>query len=404
MIAGLMLLAWLVITRNFTLDLTFLLFMILCQICLFSWVFAGDYVSSKALSHSFALIASVTVYYAATKCATSALLIRRGAEDIVRALYFALLFTSAFIVVEFLGINGRIPDVTRFVPYTQVVQFKAYAVALVRRPRGFATEPGVMALFYDLALFVVLPLVRKGWGWRLGYYLIIIPAYLALTSTASIAATAVALAALTLWNFRRKFLTTSGQIIALLSVFALVFTIGGLPVRKMLSDQTVYRIATLVTGSGNDSSAHERRGRFIEVENVIESYPLGIGFGVAAGMPEKGGKFRGIEVSSGQVSLIGTFLVSGGLPAGILAGLIIVVTLFRALNTPVFGPYIAAGGLALTIHQMTVTEFWLPYFWLFFALTNAFSEHYPRATHSFTTGGYRIQPRTRIAHGSDKFP
>jgi hypothetical protein len=373
MIMGLLLFSWLAITRTFSLDGTFLSFIILSEISFLSWIFSGDMVSLKTLLHALALITSITIYYATTKCAISIYLARRSAEGILRVFYFALLFTSAFIVLEFLGINGRIPDVSRFVPYTQQVEFEAFAFGAVHRPRGFATEPGVMALFYDLALFLVLPLLANGWRWRIGYYLIIVPAYLALVSTASLASTGVALIALTLWNIRRRFLTTSGKIFVMLSIIALGLIIGGTQIRKLITDQTTYRVATLILGTGNDSSAIERRSRFAEIENVIYRYPLGIGFGIAAGLPAKGGKYRGIELSSGQVSLIGTFLVAGGIPAGILAGLMVVVTLIRAINIPRFGPYIAAGGLAISIHEVTVTEFWLPYFWLFFALTNAFS-------------------------------
>jgi len=373
MIMGLLLFAWLAITRNFSLDGTFLSFIILSEISFLPWIFSGDMVSLKTLLHALALITSITIYYATTKCAISVYLARRSAEDILRVFYFALLFTSVFIIVEFLGINGRIPDVTRLVPYTQAAQFDAYALGTLHRPRGFATEPGVMALFYDLSLFVVLPLLANGWRWRVGYYLIIVPAYFVLFSTASLGSTMVALIALTLWSIRRRFLTTSGKIAAILSALALVLVIGGTPMWKLVTDQTTYRVATLVLGTGNDTSAIERRGRFAEVENVVYRYPLGIGFGIAAGLPAKGGKYRGIELSSGQVSLIGTFLVAGGIPAGILAGLMVVVTLIRAINIPRFGPYIAAGGLAISIHELTVTEYWLPYFWLFFALTNAFS-------------------------------
>jgi hypothetical protein len=383
LVAGAFLFFWLIVTRNFSLDRTYLSFVILCQVSFLSWAFSGDYVSKKTVLHSIALVASITVYYAATRCALSGLLTRRPAEDILRILYFALLFTSAFIVVEFLGINGRIPDVTRYIPYTQVDEFNALTFGIVHRARGFATEPGIMALFYDLSLFVVLPLLGKGWHWRIGYYFIILPAYFTLFSTASVASTGIALVALTIWNVRSKFLTTSGKVGAFGSVAALALIVGGLPLQKMLGHETTERIATLVLGSGADSSANERRSRFLEVENVIYRYPLGIGFGIAAGLPDKGGKYRGIELSSGQVSLIGTFLVAGGLPAGILAGAIVVFTLLRAISIPRFGPYIAAGGLAISIHQLTVTEFWLPFFWLFFALTNAFLHHVPQPSRPF---------------------
>jgi hypothetical protein len=354
MIIALLLCLWLTITRNFRLDGTYLAFIILCLVSFLPWIFSGDFISTKTLLHSVGLIMSITVYYAATRCALSQLLSRRGAEDVLRVFYFSLLFTSAFIIIEFLGINGRIPDVTPFVPYTQVRQFDALVFRIVHRPRGFATEPGVMALYYDLALFVVLPLLSHGWRWRLGYYFIILPAYLILFSTASITSTGIALVLLTMWNFRRRFWTTSGKIGAFFCVIALALILGGLPLRKMVGDQVILRVATLVMGSGADSSANERRSRLKEVQNVIYSYPLGIGFGIAAGMPDKGGKYRGIELSSGQVSLLGTFLVGGGIPAGILAGVIVVVTLIRALHIPRFGPYIAAGGLAITIHQLLV--------------------------------------------------
>jgi hypothetical protein len=372
MIAGIFLFSWLLLTRNFRLDGTYLSFIALCMVCFLPWVLSGDFISPKTLLHSIGLVSSITIYYASTRCALSALLTRRTGEDVFRILYLALLLSSAFIIVEFLGINGRIPDVTRYVPYTQRNEFSALILGILQRPRGFATEPGVMALFFDLALFAVIPLLSTRWYWRVGYYFIIVPAYLTLFSAASLVGTGAALVALTIWNFQRRFLTTSGKIGAFASAIAIAAIIGGSPLQKMVALGTTQRVAALVLGSGDDSSAIERRRRLVEVENVVYRYPLGIGFGIAAGLPDKDGKYRGIELSSGQVSLIGTFLVAGGLLAGILASAMVLFTVFRAMRIPRFGPYLAAGGFALAIHQLTVTEFWLPYFWLFFALTNAF--------------------------------
>jgi hypothetical protein len=370
MIFALLLFAWLLKRKQFRIDGTYGALLILCAMCFLPWVYSADYISSKTLLHALAILISMTVYYAATKRGIVLLVARRDPIVLLQVMYFALLVTSAFIILEFLGVNGKMWDVSRAIPYSENREFEALAFGVIHRPRGFASEPGVMALYYDFSLFAVLPLLRRGWRWKAGYLCVIVPGYLALFSTASVASTFAAMLALTAWNFQRKVLATSGKLVLLSGLIAVAVIAGGARTKLLANEQFVSRLATFVTGGGNDVSANERRGKFKEIGEAVSAYPLGIGFGITAGFPDSGGEFHGVPLSNGQISLFGTFFVAGGIPAGLLSCVIVIIVLRKALAIPDYGPYIAAGGTAIALHQIAVTEYWLPFFWFFLALTN----------------------------------
>jgi len=89
-----------------------------------------------------------------------------------------------------------------------------------------------------------------------------------------------------------------------------------------------------------------------------------------------------MALSTGQISLIGTFAVAGGIPAILLLVGIIAYALSCALRVPRYGIAIAAGGFAISVHEVFVTEYWLPFFWYFLAVAMAFaaSPHYLERT------------------------
>src|SRR5438270_10526783 len=76
LMAGILLFLWLIATRNFSLDGTYLSLIILCEVSFLPWALSGDYISKKTVFHSIGLITSITIYYAATRCALSSLLSR----------------------------------------------------------------------------------------------------------------------------------------------------------------------------------------------------------------------------------------------------------------------------------------------------------------------------------------
>jgi hypothetical protein len=195
-----------------------------------------------------------------------------------------------------------------------------------------------------------------------------------LFSTASLVVVVISAAALLVWRFKSRFLGTTMRLAAVAGIVIVMLIAWREEVTDVAEILIFSRVSTLVTGSGGDSSGNVRRSHLEEVVDVATDYPAGIGFGVTPGLRDAGVKFRGLSLEEGQISLFATFLLSGGVFALLLFTAVVVVSLYQALKIPVFGPYIAAGGLAISLHHMSVTEFWLPFFWFFLACVSAYRQ------------------------------
>jgi hypothetical protein len=372
MAIGLVLTAWLIRCNELSIDRPFAVLLILIAVSFVPWIGSAEYISFKTAFHAAAIIGSATVYYLAMRTALVNLVRMGAALRIVRTVYVALLAVSLFILVEFVGRNTGAWDVGKFVPHAARTEMEALILGIIWRPRGFASEPGVMALYYDFALFFVLPMLALGWKYRLGYVFVILPAYLSLFSTASIVVVSISAGALMAWNFRSRFIGSTMRLAAIVGIFIVVLVAWQDKVTNIAEILIVDKISSLVAGTGSDISGDERRSHIEQVVAVATDYPLGIGFGVTPGLEEVGVKFRGLKIGEGQISLFATFLLAGGVVALLLLAGLIGVSLYQALKIPLYGPYIAAGGLAISLHHLTVTEFWLPFFWFFLACVSAY--------------------------------
>lgn len=372
MTIGLMLAIWYAYRGLLAFDGTYFGLLILCVVSFLPWAFSAEYVSLKTALHAAGLVASITIYYATTRVALIQLLRSGGALNIIRVVYASLVAVSVFILIEFVGSNTGAWNVSDLVPYIDIVEYEAAVFGVVLRPRGFASEPGVMALFYDFALFFVIPLLSKRRSYRALYLAIVLPAYALLFSTASLVCVAIAAAILQIWRLRRYFYSVGRMFLAVLAIAGAIALYAGEQAAEVIDTLIVTRVDSLLSGSGVDYSASDRRQRIEQVADVASAYPLGIGFGIAPGLESTGVGYRGYQLAEGQISLFATFLLAGGIPALLLLTGIVVFTIFRAWNISEFGPYIAAGGLAVTLHHLFVTEFWLPFFWLFLACTNSY--------------------------------
>lgn len=372
MAIGLALTAWLFRCNALLIDRRYAVLLVLIAVCFVPWVGSAEYISFKTAFHAMAIIVSATVYYLAMRTALISLVCNGGATGIVRAVFIALFSVSLFILVEFIGLNTGAWDVAQFIPYATVPELEARIFGIVMRSRGFASEPGVMALYYDFALFFVLPMLRAGWRYRIGYVFAIVPAYLCLFSTASIVVVAISATALLVWRFRSRFVASTLRVATLVGILMVMLVAWPDEVADVADTLIVSKINSLVTGSGEDSSGSERRSRFEQVADVATNFPAGIGFGVTPGLDTAGVKFRGLSLEEGQISLFATFLLSGGVFALLLLIGVVGVSIYQALGIPFFGPYMAAGGLAISLHHLSVTEFWLPFFWFFLACVSAY--------------------------------
>lgn len=372
MTIGLALTAWLAYRRELQADLHYACLMLLCAVCFIPWIQSSEYISYKTIFHAFAVVASITVYYLGVRTALIRLVRAGAAMTVIQIIYVSLLLLSLFILFEFVGSNTGAWDVAQFVPYVDVLGYEAAVFGFVLRSRGFASEPGVMALYYDFVLFFVLPVLSKGWRWRFGYIFIIIPAYLCLFSTASLVCVGLVAAGLLMWRFKSHFLGSSLRLLGIAAVAAIALVAAREQVGEIADTLLVSRLEALVSDSDEDASASDRRQRLEQVLAVTAEHPLGIGFGIAAGLENSGLSYRGFPLAEGQISLYATFLLSGGVLALLMLIGIVGVSLLKAWRIPRFGPYIAAGGAAISLHHLSITEFWLPFFWFFMACASAY--------------------------------
>lgn len=371
--------AWLSSRRLMRFDGLYCVLLVLVGWCFLPWLTSAEYVSGKALMHGVAILVAITLYYAVCRVGLIEL-VRAGKRRLIfKTCYLSLLAVSLFVLTEFVSSNLFGLDFHKFVPYIEVPEFEARIFGVLQRPRGLASEPGVMGLYYDFMLFFVLPFVGTGWQWRFGYVVIILPAYLLLFSAASLVSCAVAVMLLMLLRLKGHFFVTAtriviwGALLGTISVLA-VDTIG-----QAFNDIVVSRLGVFA-GGGDDTSAIARSEMFGQIAAVVSRHPLGIGFGTTAGLASVGNSYEGMTLAPGQISLFGMFFIAGGIPAGLAALLVASWAVIRALKITDYGPYLASGGLAISLHQLFVTEFWLPFFWFFLATVTAFGAVQPQAS------------------------
>jgi hypothetical protein len=371
MVVASALLVWLTLVGRAYVDGVVIALLALALWCFLQWAWSATFISPKTLMHAIGVLGAIVAFYMGVRSGLLDLL-RQGRElTIIRCVYKALFITSAFIVAEVVFTNVLGLNWNALVPYIQVPEFAALGPAGLMRPRGFASEPGIMALFYDFALFFIIPLLRYR-RYRAGMFLLILPAYLLLLSAASILSCALVLMTLGAMRLWRRFGSTALMVLVFGTIAALVLA----PYAKQLWEATdelvLTRLVALAAGTGSQSGL-DRRLIYEQIAQVLATRPLGIGFGITAGLQDVGGIYLGTPLAPGQISLFGMFAMAGGLPAVLALVVIIGVLLCRVRVDPVYGGPIAAGGVAISLHQIFVTEYWLPFFWFFLAAASAFA-------------------------------
>ncbi len=395
--AGAALIGWLALTGRFRLDSMYIVLLGICVICFVPWIWSAAYLSRATAVHAASILAAITIYYGGVRCGLEVVMRCYGPRPVLVVLYASLFGTSAFILFEVFATNWMGVDLNAWIPYVEVADFRAQVLGTYMRPRGLATEPGVMALFYDFSMFFVLPLLRQR-GYRLGYFIVVLPGYLLLMSAASLlicGAVAAALVARGLW---RRFCSTGLRLALVAGVIAAVairfwdaLTVAG-------AEIIGGRLAAFVGGAAG-ASGTERVQRYQELAEVLTMRPFGIGFGVTPGLQDVGGLYEGIALAPGQISLFGAFAAAGGPLAALALAAALVWAYWRVARVPVFGVPIAAGGVAVSLHHVFVTEYWLPFFWFALAAAVALAASHRGVGTGVSSGGGRDVESGSLSHG-----
>jgi len=396
-LVGAALLGWLVLIRRFRFDTLYVVLVSICIVCFLPWVWSAPYLSGATFVHAASILVAITLYYAAARCGLGEVMRSRGPRPVLVVIYASLLGTSVFILLEVVAINWLGVDLNAWIPYVEVTDFRAQILGAYMRPRGFATEPGVMALFYDFSLFFVLPLLRER-GYRLGYVALVLPAYLLLMSAASLLSCGIVGAALVTRGLWRRFCSTGLRVALVAGMIAFVAVRFWDALAEVGTEIIVGRLAAFVGGNAGESGI-ERVQRYQELADLLAVRPFGIGFGVTPGLQDVGGIYEGIALAPGQISLFGAFATAGGPLAALSLAAAVAWAYWRVARVPILGVPVAAGGVAVSVHHLFVTEYWLPFFWFALAMAVALAASHHSVGARVTSGGSRDVESGGLMHG-----
>lgn len=341
--------------------------------CVLPYLWSSRYIGPKTLSHMAAFLTAIGLYYVVVRSWLNHL--GRTQDDfqgVFAAVAVALFVVSSYVYAEFVLVNlmgwsadGPLPHLTRPEYLATVLQQTGAGIS---RARGFAAESGTMALFFELAIFLAYPAIKRlSKGLAATYFAYCLGAFALLFSVGGMASLAAAATIYAILGGPRSTLRTAGVFAALGLLVVVSF-----PEQSMLFfEQTVLTKLSLLSGTAHAGSSSTRAGIYGGTMALVAEFPLGVGLGIAPSVAEYGGVLHGHVISAGQVSLYGFLAVSGGLVA-LLAFLAMQAHVLRLAWTlkehsaPMF-----MAGTSLYIHHLVVTEYWLPNLWFYFALVMA---------------------------------
>lgn len=332
---------------------------------LFPLLFGISYINLKTFNHILGFLLPVLFYYLVVR---EALLDTITSEASYRLLFktfsISLLIVSVFVIFEFALDNIFSFNIDTLIKHSGDKEYVAETAGRVLRARGFASESGVMALFYEVLFFPSLIYVQyKSKLFKITYFVLIGSAFIALFSSAGFFLMFLSLSYLFVARF--KFSLYGLSIIAVMSVlffnYLLEFT-------QLFFNETFLDKLSLLTGNYSAGSSLERATIFIDLYRLISAYPFGIGMGMPQGLYELGATYNGYAVSSGYISLYGSILAYGGLLSLVFFVSSMFFKLLRVIKISENYPLFIASAIAVYPHFGIVAEYWLPFFWFFMAL------------------------------------
>ena len=338
----------------------------------YAWSYS--YVGIKAILHVTALAASIVIYYFVTKTIVRTFVINGRGFLFIKCVCYSLIITSLYICVEYFLNNFTSINIDNYIPHLARVDYGALVLNGVFRARGFATESGVMAIYFEMYFFLLIgwyQLLNKGNHSALIIKLAILfslVALLLLFSTASILVLIVGVLVIIFKEGLSLRWIVICSIIAV-SMFGLFFE----EIQNFIENTFLQKIAFFYS-TDTVGSASERTNIYINNIKLLLDFPLGIGHGIAPEVVDSNIQYFGHNLMAGQGSLFLLFLVSGGF---ISMALLLVWILFKLIKCQqsALKNYITASILVIIAHYSLVSEYWLPFFWASMAIYSEIS-HY----------------------------
>lgn len=338
---------------------------ILFSVIPYFWSF--DYIGVKTISHFFALIVSVIIYYFLTKTVIRELISSGKSQGLVTAICISLIICSLYICVEFFSDNFFGLDIDNYISHMTRFSYDAIVLNGVYRARGFASESGVMAIYFEMYFFILIGLHRlykinnKKTDLIKLTFVLSLMAFLLLFSTASI----LVLALGCIFIFFRQGISL--RWIAVSSAISVIMTVFFYNQIENYIENTFLKKVAIFYSDEKIGSASERSEIYSKNLDVFFNFPFGIGHGIAPEVAYQDSNYFGLNLIAGQVSIFLMFLISGG----ILALAFLILWILNKINKARKGEmknYVIASILVVVSHYMLVSEYWLPFFWASFAL------------------------------------
>ncbi|MCT7572660.1 hypothetical protein [Aliarcobacter butzleri] len=279
-----------------------------------------------------------------------------------KILSLSMLSVSFFIIFEFLARNYLNINIDNFVYHMGRESYIAETAEKIIRARGFATESGLMSIYYEFCIFLSYIYIRqKSQLVGIIFYIINLFAFTLLFSSAAFFCLGVSLLIFFILNLK-SFL----KLLYTLFFPLLIFIFLSYDFISQFIVQVFLNKITLLNGNILSGSSLERYSVYNLIYNIITEFPFGIGLGISQSVVYLGETYLGYEVSAGQLSLYGTLLISGGFISLILFIFFIfnkLYTLKRSNNKILF--ILAAS--SIFIHYSIVGDYWLPFLWVYLA-------------------------------------
>lgn len=351
-------------------------YLLACTLTLFiaysltlSLSYSIDYFSLKAINH---FCAAVFIAIFALFCVSHLTKhIRR--KSITKGLEIALVSTSVFIIAEvILGATASI-TLGDLLPRPSVPELNSYYFGILRRPRGFAEEPGLMAVFFEFAIPTYLFFSKRGPRF-LCTLTLAITAWTALLSTASIIGLVVSVSIyVSLKSYHRSVFKIKKTTITIgISLAILILSLPLIPNITPSSNfkkPTIQPIETKIErfissiNSTATNSSDGRANRYKAAYEILTKHPLGIGWGTAA---TTSGQYKGIWLQPGFISLPLEIIVSFGIIGIILITLLISPIIHKAATSP--PTPLLFSTIWVGFHFLFISNYWLPWPWLAYGL------------------------------------
>lgn len=301
-------------------------------------------------------------------------------ESLISVICYSVIFTSIYIFVEYISKNIIHFDIENYVQHLSRLEYVSTVLEDKNRPRGFATESGIMSIFYEMFIFVLFFCSSRldlSIRLKLLVRVAICSSFFGIVLLFSSAAISILILGMLIVVFYEGI--GFKKFVALFFMLAAFVTFFRDEIYIFFINTFMNKIAFLFSGELIGSAA-ERASVYNTAISTILKYPFGIGFGIAPQIASDGDLYYGEKVNAGQVSLFLTIMLSGGLFALFSLFLWLLLKIKKIMNSGSSKGYLLASLGAIIIHYSLVSEFWIPFFWFTVAITGELASFKKRAT------------------------